>query len=75
MSKTQRVKIPRDLEPGRAPRRAEHREHRCAHGILEGDCDVCQALDAWQGARYRTAVECLEIEDASTGYGHARGRA
>lgn len=45
-------------------RRTEHRVEACAHGIPRRDCDACDVVGRWRGARYRTVVECLDVESA-----------
>lgn len=47
-------------------RRAEHRAEHCTHGLPRLDCDACLALATWQGVRYNTVAECLEVEAAVT---------
>lgn len=58
--------------PGKAHREAalarrhERRQALCTHGLPRLECDACLALATWQGARFQTIAECLEVEAAVT---------
>lgn len=50
----------------RLARRQPRRVQLCTHGLERSECDACQAIATWAGARYASVAECLEVEAAVT---------